>query len=91
MEGPIFQNMFKVEENPTPALLLASPAPQCLPGPDTQHLLAGVAAVVALESLLIFVSFLVLDQSVAIVEHSRAVTALHLCSFVCVQFAQMDT
>lgn len=54
-------------------------------------LLAGVAAVSTLEFLLIFVSFLVLDQSVAIVEHSRAVTALHLCSFVCVQVAQMDT
>lgn len=59
--------------------------------PETQHLLAGVAAVFTLEPLLVFVSFLVLNESIALVEDSGTVAALHLCSFVRMQLEQMDT
>lgn len=53
MEGMIFQNMFKVKGIPLqPFLLPSPPGPQHLPGvPDTQYLLASVAAVFTLESL----------------------------------------
>lgn len=40
-----------------------------------------------LEPLLVFMSFLVLNESVALVEGGRTVAALHLGSFVRVQVA----
>ena len=59
--------------------------------PETQYLLAGVAAVFTLEPLLVSVSFVVLKESMAHVEDSRTVVALHLCSSVRMQVVQMDT
>lgn len=88
-----FFSIFKVTENPTPArhssMLHGLP-----PRPQTDcnsYLLAAVAAVLALEFLLVPVSFLVLKEAIAVVEDSRTVAALHRCGSVSVQVAHMDT
>lgn len=57
----------------------------------TQYLLARVITLLALELLLILMGPLVLNEGIALMEASGAVSAPDLLSAVAVQVAQMDT
>lgn len=65
--------------------------PSASPRRLEQYLLAGIAAVFTLELLLVFMSFLVLDEGIAFMEDGGAVAARHPRCFVRVQVAQVDT
>lgn len=85
-----FLSIFKVVKNPTP--VLHSSMHHCLSKlSKVQYLLAGITAVFALEPLLIFMSFLVLNEGIAFMEDSRTVAAFQLCSAVSMQVAHMHT
>ena len=58
---------------------------------STTNLPASVVALVALEALLVLVGLLVLDEGVALMEHSLAVAALPALLDVGVLLAQVHT